>query len=155
LRVPAGAAAAFAGAAAAATFAPDIPATGGSLATGGKLARLRPAQAPPWPVTDVNRLCYRAAAMFVFLLILHGVSAVLLLGAITHQALAAWWPAARRDGRWWNALRAVHAERYTGAIAALLPTSSRGARRARAGHASRSPPGSRSRPGGTWWSATS
>lgn len=57
--------------------------------------------------------------MFVFLLILHGVSAVLLLGAVTHQALAAWWPVARRDGHWWNSLRAVHPERYTGAVAAL------------------------------------
>ena len=58
--------------------------------------------------------------MYVFLLILHGVCAVLLLGAVTHQAYAVWSPAAHRNGGWWNSLRTVHPERYVRAVVALF-----------------------------------
>ena len=49
----------------------------------------------------------------VLLLLLHGLSAMLLLGGVTHQALAVWLPAREQQGGWWQALRAVHPERYT------------------------------------------
>lgn len=57
--------------------------------------------------------------MRIALLVLHALSATLLLGAITHQALAAWWPGPARVG-FWPGLRAVHAERYTAATIALF-----------------------------------
>ena len=49
----------------------------------------------------------------VLLLLLHGLSAMLLLGGITHQVLALWLPAQGQPAGWWLALRAVHPERYT------------------------------------------
>jgi len=55
----------------------------------------------------------------IFLLLLHGLSAVLLLGAITHQALALWAPTTSHGG-WWDHLRAVHPERYTRMIIVLF-----------------------------------
>jgi len=56
----------------------------------------------------------------VLLLILHGLSAVLLLGAVTHQALALWWPAHEQGAAWWHSLRAVHPERYVRAVVVLF-----------------------------------
>jgi hypothetical protein len=56
----------------------------------------------------------------ILLLVLHGVSAMLLLGAASHQALSVWWPAPRPATRWWRSLRAVRPERYTQAIAVLF-----------------------------------
>lgn len=55
----------------------------------------------------------------VLFLILHGLSAMLLLGALTHQALALWWPASGQQAAWWHSLRAVHPERYVRAIVFL------------------------------------
>ena len=57
--------------------------------------------------------------MRLFLLLLHGVSATLLIGAITHQAIAAWWPGTTRAG-FFKSLRAVHAPRYTAAVIVLF-----------------------------------
>lgn len=56
----------------------------------------------------------------VFLLLLHGLSAMLLLGAITHQVFALWLPAAGKKRGWWQSLRAVHPERYQGAVITLF-----------------------------------
>ena len=53
-------------------------------------------------------------------LILHGLSATLLLGALAHQTIAACWPPPRRGTGWWISLRAVHGERYTGAVIVLF-----------------------------------
>lgn len=47
-------------------------------------------------------------------------SATLLLGAITHQALALWLPARSQPPGWWRALRAVHPERYVTAVVFLF-----------------------------------
>jgi hypothetical protein len=56
----------------------------------------------------------------VVLLLLHGLSAMLLLGAVTHQALALWWPVGGQPPGWWHALRAVHSERYVRAVVVLF-----------------------------------
>ena len=50
--------------------------------------------------------------MFTFLLIVHGLLAVVLLGGITHQALAACWPA-RAKGGILTRFRAVDGAAYT------------------------------------------
>jgi hypothetical protein len=55
----------------------------------------------------------------LFLLIVHGLSATLLLGAITHQAIAVWAPSGSSAG-FWRSLRAVHPQRYAQAIVLLL-----------------------------------
>jgi len=57
--------------------------------------------------------------MVVFLLILHGLCAVALLGAITHQTFAAWWPARKAIG-FTPSFRAVHAAKFTNAIIVLF-----------------------------------
>ena len=54
--------------------------------------------------------------MNALLLLLHELSAMLLLGAVTHQALAVWLPARAQQPGWWQALRAVHPERYVLAV---------------------------------------
>jgi hypothetical protein len=57
--------------------------------------------------------------MTTTLLIIHGLLAVALLGALTHQALSIWWPA-RAGGRNFGAsFRAVRAATYTNAIIVL------------------------------------
>ena len=54
------------------------------------------------------------------LLLIHGLIATLLVGAITHQALAACWPArAPDDASFMRAARAVRAARYTNAVVVL------------------------------------
>jgi|SRR5215470_9819218 len=58
--------------------------------------------------------------MRVLLLLVHGLSAVLLLGALTHQAIALWWPAPRGSAAFARALRAVHPERYAKAVVVLF-----------------------------------
>lgn len=50
--------------------------------------------------------------MITALLIVHGLMAVVLLGGITHQALAACWPARNRS-TFGQAFRAVNGARYT------------------------------------------
>lgn len=53
------------------------------------------------------------------LLIVHGLLAVALLGALTHQAAAVALPAQQRAGSFANRFRAVHAAGYTTAICVL------------------------------------
>jgi hypothetical protein len=54
------------------------------------------------------------------LLVLHSIGAMLLLGAISHQALAVWWGRRGAARGWWSALRAVHPERYGTAVVVLF-----------------------------------
>jgi hypothetical protein len=54
------------------------------------------------------------------LLIIHGILAVLLLGAITHQAIGAAWPAAKRAPGFFNSLRSVNGMSYTNAVIILF-----------------------------------
>lgn len=56
--------------------------------------------------------------MITTLLILHGLIAVALLGGITHQTLAACWPARNTD-TFVSSFRAVNAARYTNATIGL------------------------------------
>ena len=55
----------------------------------------------------------------MFLLILHGLSATLLIGAITHQAIAVWWPSQPGAG-FWRSIRATHPQRYVRAVIVLF-----------------------------------
>jgi hypothetical protein len=58
--------------------------------------------------------------MIVFLLILHSLLAVALLGAITHQAISAWAPASRASaGTFIGRVRAVPATSYVNAVIVL------------------------------------
>jgi hypothetical protein len=57
--------------------------------------------------------------MYVALLIVHGLLAVALLGAITHQALSAWAPAMKPAGSFATRFRAVSGGVYTNAILVL------------------------------------
>jgi hypothetical protein len=57
--------------------------------------------------------------MFVALLIVHGLLAVALLGAITHQTASAWLPARKQAGSFSGRFRAVSAAGYANAIVAL------------------------------------
>jgi hypothetical protein len=54
------------------------------------------------------------------LLIIHGILAVLLLGAVTHQAIAAAWPATKRAPGFFNSLRSVNGMNYTNTIVILF-----------------------------------
>jgi hypothetical protein len=54
------------------------------------------------------------------LLIIHGILAVLLLGAITHQAIAAAWPASKRAPGFFNSLRSVNGMNYTNTVIILF-----------------------------------
>ena len=54
------------------------------------------------------------------LLIIHALLAVLLLGGITHQAIAAGWPVAKRGQGFFNSLRGVNGMSYTNAIVILF-----------------------------------
>src|SRR5258706_3785650 len=56
----------------------------------------------------------------VLLLLVHGLSGVLLAGAITHQAIALWWPAPPAESAWWRSLRAGHARRYVVPVIVLF-----------------------------------
>lgn len=56
----------------------------------------------------------------VAFLLLHGLSAMLLLGAVTHQTLALWLPMRGQRPGWWQALRAVHPERYVRSVVVLF-----------------------------------
>lgn len=57
--------------------------------------------------------------MFTALLIVHGLFAVALLGAITHQTASVWLPARKPAGSFAGRFRAVTAASYTNAIIAL------------------------------------
>jgi hypothetical protein len=54
------------------------------------------------------------------LLIIHGILAVLLLGAITHQAIGVAWPVAKRAPGFWSAVRSVNGMNYTNAVIILF-----------------------------------
>jgi hypothetical protein len=54
------------------------------------------------------------------LLIIHGILAVLLLGAITHQAVGAAWPVTKRSPGFWSAVRSVNGMSYTNAVVILF-----------------------------------
>ena len=58
-------------------------------------------------------------AMIVFLLIVHGLLAVALLGAITHQAIGAWIPISQPADSFVARARSVSAPAYTNAIVVL------------------------------------
>ena len=57
--------------------------------------------------------------MATALLILHGLTGVALLGAITHQTLAAWAPSRARQPSFFGRFRAVQAAAFANAIVAL------------------------------------
>jgi hypothetical protein len=57
--------------------------------------------------------------MATALLIVHGLVAVALLGAITHQTLATWAPARARPGSFFSRFRAVPSAGYANAIVVL------------------------------------
>ena len=58
--------------------------------------------------------------MFSFLLIVHSLLAVGLLGALTHQTISVWWPARTRTGSFVSGLRSVPSMSYTNAIIILF-----------------------------------
>ena len=57
--------------------------------------------------------------MITFLLIVHGLVAVALLGAITHQTMSVWWPRHKGAGSFVARFRSVAAAPYTNAIVVL------------------------------------
>ena len=61
--------------------------------------------------------------MATALLILHGLVAVALLGAITHQTLATWVPAGARPGSFFARFRAVPAAAFANAVVVLYVVS--------------------------------
>src|SRR4029077_13327507 len=61
----------------------------------------------------------RSTPMATALLILHGLVAVALLGAITHQTLAAWASSSARPGSFFSRFRAVQPAGYANAIIGL------------------------------------
>ena len=54
--------------------------------------------------------------MYIALLIVHGLFAVALLGALTHQTASTWLPARKQAGSFSGRFRAVSAAGYTNAI---------------------------------------
>jgi hypothetical protein len=54
------------------------------------------------------------------LLIIHGILAVFLLGAITHQAVGVSWPVTKRGSGFFNAVRGVNGMSYTNAVVILF-----------------------------------
>jgi len=54
------------------------------------------------------------------LLVTHGILAVLLLGAITHQAIGAAWPVTKRASGFWSAVRSVNGSNYANAVIVLF-----------------------------------
>ncbi|MFO1152707.1 MAG: hypothetical protein U1E42_03420 [Rhodospirillales bacterium] len=61
--------------------------------------------------------------MATALLIIHGLVAVALLGAMTHQTLATWAPVRARSGSFFGRFRAVPSARFANAIVVLYATS--------------------------------
>src|SRR4029079_8860822 len=56
---------------------------------------------------------------WIFLLIVHGLLAVALLGAVTHQVVAVWWPVRATAGTFVTRFRAVPSTSYVTAIIVL------------------------------------
>jgi hypothetical protein len=54
------------------------------------------------------------------LLIIHGILAVFLVGAVTHQAIGAAWPVTKRSSGFVHAVRGVNGMNYTNAIVMLF-----------------------------------
>jgi hypothetical protein len=54
------------------------------------------------------------------LLIIHGILAVFLLGAVTHQALGVAWPVTKKSSGFVGAIRSVNSMNYTNAIMILF-----------------------------------
>jgi hypothetical protein len=54
------------------------------------------------------------------LLIIHGILAVFLLGAITHQALGAAWPVTKKGSGFFQSVRGVNGMSYTNAVIVLF-----------------------------------
>jgi predicted membrane protein len=54
------------------------------------------------------------------LLIIHGILAVFLLGAITHQAVGAAWPVTKRGSGFFSSVRGVNGMSYTNAVIVLF-----------------------------------
>jgi len=54
-----------------------------------------------------------------FLLMVHGILAVFLLGALTHQSLGVWWRPARGDQNFFASFRAVRAAHYVNTVIIL------------------------------------
>lgn len=54
------------------------------------------------------------------LLIIHGILAVFLLGAITHQAVGVSWPVAKRSAGFVSAVRGVNGMNYTNVVITLF-----------------------------------
>jgi hypothetical protein len=54
------------------------------------------------------------------LLIVHGILAVFLLGAITHQAIGAAWPVTKKGSDFFQSVRGVNAMSYTNAVIVLF-----------------------------------
>lgn len=57
--------------------------------------------------------------MTLWLLILHGLAAVFLLGAVTHQLVSAWWGIRQQAPSFMGRTRAVHGPSYTHAVIVL------------------------------------
>lgn len=62
--------------------------------------------------------------MITFLLIVHGLLAVALLGAITHQAASVWWPRRKPAANFVGRFRAVGAPAYANAVVVLYVATS-------------------------------
>ena len=60
--------------------------------------------------------------MWITLLIMHGLAAFMLLGAVTHQAVGVWLPARSKAPTFVNRLRAVPPASYVNAIIVLFLT---------------------------------
>jgi hypothetical protein len=54
------------------------------------------------------------------LLIIHGILAVFLLGAVTHQAVGVAWPVTKRGSGFFRAVRGVNGMSYTNAVVVLF-----------------------------------
>jgi predicted membrane protein len=54
------------------------------------------------------------------LLIIHGILAVFLLGAITHQAVGAAWPVTKKGSGFFHSVRGVNGMSYTNAVVVLF-----------------------------------
>src|SRR5262249_39775242 len=61
----------------------------------------------------------RGSSVFSFLLIIHSLLAVTLLGALTHQTISVWWPVAKRTGSFISSVRSVPSMTYTNAVIVL------------------------------------
>src|SRR4029077_15112165 len=89
--------------------------------------RFRPWSAEPFATVELSneqvRLRRGTAHLGSALLFIHGVVAVALLGAITHQALAAWAPARGRPDSFFGRFRAVPCASYANAIVILYAVS--------------------------------